>query len=363
MVVTLGAALLGRYPRFTLHNSPYVAHDAGRAVDLYPAAGAPSPVAGEVLDVRTVAAPPKPYAAADDHLVLVAVDEAASPVSWDGAEADADGAGDRSSAGSDDPTAITNDTTTTDDPLVARILHVDPAVEPGDEVSVGDPLGRPIRSGFFAPWVAPHLHVGFRGPDADPYRASGSLPLAADVAVAPLPWDGSGTVVERGDTYAVLDAPAHPDPGDRFVGVAARVGEADDGVAADEDASDGGVGDAGSVAGDADSGSTVALDGGLPHYDGGGLLGGVRDSDEDAPTNSGPVSLLGERVGVATDGRVAWDDVTVLLDGAPVTGLSLFAAQDGRFGAKVVCPDHPPALGERVTVSVRGPSADPGRRT
>ena len=141
---TLPAATLGRYQRFSLYNSPYAAHDRGCAIDLYPEAGptramdAPSPVAGEVLDTRTVRAPPKEYAVEHDHLVLVAVD--------------ADG------GGPDVPPGT-----------VARMLHVEPSVEAGDRVEVGDSLGTLVRAGFFAPWVDNHIHLGFRGPDANPY--------------------------------------------------------------------------------------------------------------------------------------------------------------------------------------------------
>ncbi|MFD1587954.1 hypothetical protein ACFR9U_13285 [Halorientalis brevis] len=269
MAVTLDGDVVGRYPRVSLYNSPYTAHDRGCAIDLYPDGDgtAPSPVAGEVLDTRTVDAPPKPYAGPHDHLVLIETDE-----------------------------------------YVARVLHVEPTVEPGDHVAVGDSLGRLVRSGFFAPWVDNHVHLGFRDPDANPYRASGSLPVAVDVDVRPCQWDGHGTVVETAETYAVLDAPAHPAPGDYFVGV---------------------------------DGGDCVLDGGLPHYDGGGALGGA----------DGPVTLAGQRVGTAEGRTVAWDDVTVRANGRPITGLSLFLAREA-FGVKLVCPEQSFAVGEDVTVSI-----------
>jgi hypothetical protein len=278
MAVTLPESVLSRYPRFSLYNSPYDAHDEGCAIDLYPETNdAPSPVTGEVLDTRTVTAPEKSYAVEHDYLILI----------------------DRG-----------------DD--VARVLHVDPAVSAGDEVAVGDSLGRMVRSGFFAPWVDNHIHLGFRDPDANPYRASGSLPVEVAVDPRPLPWDGTGTVIETGETYAVLDSPAHPAPGEYFVGVGA----------------DGGP-----------TGAARVLDGGLPHYSGGGLLG-------DGPRER-PVSLAGSRVGAADGRTVRWDDVTVFANGEPITGLSLFLAKDGDFGAKLVCLDAEFAPGERITVEVR----------
>ncbi|WP_435344514.1 hypothetical protein [Haloarchaeobius sp. HRN-SO-5] len=286
MVVTLGPAVLSQYDRLSLYNSPYPAHDRGHAVDCYPGDDcASSPVAGEVLDTVTVRGPPRPYADEDDHLVLVAVDVDATP----GLSAD-------------------------EDDLVARVMHVDPVVGPGDEVAVGDDLGDLVFPGFFGPWVDPHLHVGFRRPDQHLRRASGSLPVVADVTVDPVPWDGTGDVVAVGETWALLDAPAHPRPGTGFVGIAA--------TAAD--------------------GSTAVLDGGLRHYDHGGLFGGA----------DGPVAFLGERVGVAADRTVAWDDVTVRANGDPVHGLSLFLARDDGFGAKLVCPDATFEVGESVAVTV-----------
>ena len=267
MGVSLPRALLDQYRRFSLYNSPYVAHDGGCAIDLYPEGDvAMSPVAGEVLDVRTVEAPPKPYAATHDHLVVI-------------------------DAGSH----------------VARLLHVNPWVEPGETVGVGQEIGDLVRAGFFAPWVPDHIHLGFRDPDANYYRASGSLPIEVGVDPEPLSWDGTGTVVETGDTWARLDAPAHPDPGGHFVGLA----------------SDGGV-----------------LDGGFPHYDCGGLLGG------------GDRALIaGTEVGTVSGRDVAWHDCTVRANGDPVRGIALFCGKDA-FGIKLVGEGIDLRVGEGVTVTV-----------
>lgn len=295
MAVTLSDEVLSRYPRFSLYNSPYPAHDRGCAIDLYPAEGAPSPVAGEVRETRRVRAPPKPYAPEHDHLILIDVDESRSPV--------------RLSASSGD-----------DGDRVARVLHVDPAVSAGDRVEVGDPLGSTIRAGFFAPWVGDHLHLGFRAHDTNPYRASGSVPIEVESTVEPLAWDGTGEVRAVGETFVVLDSPAHPEPGRRF----AAIGD--------------------------DSGDT-ALDGGLTHYDGGGALAGA----------SGPLELLGERIGVADGRDLTWDPVRVLANDEPITGISLFAGRT-TAGAKLVHPGHEFSIGDRIEVRIeRRPSS--GDRT
>jgi len=279
-MVTLPASTLARYERLSLFNSPYPAHDRGEAVDLYPDRDdgvAPSPVAGTVREVRTTRAPDRPYAVDDEHLVVVDVDADCLP----------DG-----------------------DDLLARILHVDPAVAPGDDVAVGDPIGTTIRSGYFAPWVADHLHLGFRPRDADPVRASGSLPVELGVETAALPWDGTGTVVETGDTWVRLDEPSGRTPG-AWAGVAAASG--------------------------------VALDGGVPHYAGGGAL----------PGHDGALALAGTRVGHAAGREATWDDVTLSANDDAITGISCFLARGGGWGTKLVWRDHDVAVGDAVAVTVR----------
>ncbi|WP_144921659.1 hypothetical protein [Halorubrum salsamenti] len=216
MTVSLPAAVLDRYRRFSRFNSPYPAHDEGRAIDLYPdGETGVSPVAGVVRETRTVGCPDRPYAADEDHLIVVELDD-----DWCRRAGAAPG-------------------------TLARILHVIPEVSPGERVAVGDALGPLTRSGFFGQWVDDHIHLGFRPPGADALRASGSLPVDVDVPVEPMRWDGTGAVVERGPTHVVLDAPIHPDPGRRFAALAS-----DDGV---------------------------PLDGGLAHYAGGGAFDAIED--------------------------------------------------------------------------------------
>ena len=267
--VTISEDVLHRYYRFTLYNSPFVAHDQGRAIDLYPSNDpVPSPVAGTVTETRQVRAPPKPYAVEHDYLILVDTGE------W-----------------------------------IARLLHVDPAVEPGDRIAVGDPLGESVRVGFFAPWVPNHIHLGFRPDDADPYRASGSVPIALGAQPHGLSWNGTGTVRAAGETWARLDRPTHPAPGERFVGL--------------------------------ESGGGV-LDGGFPHYDAGGLLGGGTTA-----------AIAGRTVGTVEGREVTWGNWTVNANGAPVRGIALFCARD-RFGIKLVGEDLELAVGDRVSVTIDG---------
>jgi hypothetical protein len=155
------------------------------------------------------------------------------------------------------------------------------------------------------------MHLGFREHDADPYRAAGSLPVEVGVDIEPLRWDATGTVVETGETWARLDSPTHPAPGERFAGLSGGPG--------------GGV-----------------LDGGLPHYARGGLLGSERATE---------ARLAGHRVG-RVDGRtVTWDDITIHANGEPITGLALFCCRDDA-GVKLVGDGVDLAVGEPVTVTV-----------
>ncbi|MFB6176813.1 MAG: hypothetical protein ABEI99_06665, partial [Halobaculum sp.] len=212
---------------------------------------------------------------------------------------------------------------------------VDPAVEPGESVAVGDALGQMVRSGFFGQWVDNHVHLEFRDPEANLYRATGSLPLAVETEVTAVPWDGTGRVVDTGETFAVLDAPANPSPGS-FAAVAGVVGDGSDE----------------SRVSTASRESAVPLDGGLPHYTGGGRFdvhSTQADDDDD-------ISLLGTTVGTARGRTVSWNDVEILANGEPVTGLSLFASRESGFGVKIVSrpsADEPSfAVGEEVAVEV-----------
>ncbi|CCQ36293.1 peptidase M23 family protein [Natronomonas moolapensis 8.8.11] len=276
-MVSLSAAVLDRYERFSRYNSPYAAHDAGCAIDLYPGTdGAVSPVAGTVRSIRTVRCPDRPYAASEDHLLLI-------------------------DCGSH----------------VARILHVDPDVEVGERIDVGDRLGALLRSGFFGRWVDTHLHLGFRQPEQNLNRANGSLPIGLDASVTGLEWDGRGTIVEAGRSYVRLDSPS-------------------------------GRGRRGFTALADDDG--VGLDGGLAHYRGGGTFA----------TAEGERSLLGTPIGTADGREIEWADVAVFAADRRATGLSLFASQVP-FGAKLVFRGgHGFEVGDDITVSIE-PTADPIR--
>ncbi|MFB6185640.1 MAG: hypothetical protein ABEI86_02080 [Halobacteriaceae archaeon] len=261
------------FERFTLFNSPYYAHTGGKAIDLYPdndRPSAPSPIAGTVTQIHSVEAPTKSYAADQDYLLII-------------------------------ETANT----------YVRILHVDPTVREGDYVARGESLGTLIRSGYFAPWVANHLHVEFRPLQMNPIRAKGSLPIYLESEIVPIAWDGTGTVQERDNTYVILDSPTHSQPGEYFVGFGS------------------------------DSMDRV-IDGGLPHYPNGGVI---------ADYNS-EISFQGSVIGTPDNGRTLhWPDMTIHANNKQIHGLSLFCAKDKLY-AKLICPDTTFPIGTEITVSI-----------
>lgn len=268
-MVEVPADVLCMYRYFSLYNSPYPAHREGCAIDLYPALlSVPSPVAGEVEMIRRVRAPERPYAEPFDYLIVIDT----------GAH-------------------------------YARILHVDPSVREGDEVREGMSLGRGVRSGFFAPWVENHIHLGYRSYDVDPVRATGSEPIVVSVPIHEVMWDGSGQVITRGDSFVILGGPGHPCPGEAFAGISGGIG---------------------------------VLDGGFPHYSGGGIHG--------EPT--GTVTLLGEQIGTLAGHSVTWDDVRIVVDGYAVTGISFVVHRDAVWVKLVSRSKIPIHVGEEVSVQI-----------
>jgi len=77
-------SVIEQYERFSLYNSPYPAHDRGRAIDLYSGTDVPSPVSGTMLDTRTVDCPSRPYAVDHDHLLLIDTGEWVASLNEDG---------------------------------------------------------------------------------------------------------------------------------------------------------------------------------------------------------------------------------------------------------------------------------------
>ncbi|MEM2241620.1 MAG: hypothetical protein QXY73_01880 [Candidatus Bathyarchaeia archaeon] len=214
--------------RFSFFNSPYYAHHTFTGVDIYPPSnvwfGSPalSPVDGEVINIKTVrcSADALQYSNVDYVIVLKCLRN----------------------------------------PRVAvKLLHVDPYVNIGDIVMVGDRIGAYLRSGFFHYWTDPHIHLEVREV-YDSLRARGghiirrTMPIPED---AELLQNLRGTVIASRPEYALI----------------ALESIASNGVTVDV------------------NGDIGVLEGGIPHY---GFFG-VHLNEE--VTLGSPVKLCGVNIG------------------------------------------------------------------
>jgi hypothetical protein len=126
---------------FSLGTSPYYAHQHGLAIDIYHNLTLKdydvlSPISGKVLKIKTLAAPkPRFKDGIDvDYLILIS-NQSNSESVW-------------------------------------KMMHVNPVVSVGEDVEMGDILGKTIRNGYFAYWSSPHLHLELR-PSNNAIRARG----------------------------------------------------------------------------------------------------------------------------------------------------------------------------------------------
>ena len=216
MGVRLHCPVTGRY---AFYNSPYPSHKENASVDIYPddefGGEAPSPVDGEVVLIRSVKAPLGHGFTASDHDTVVLIRNSENPGT------------------------------------VTKLLHVDPLLEVGDSVSVGEPVGTTLRSGYYGWGTSPHIHVDVRNPD-DPIRARGGYNLNMIETPSPKPLE------------EIVGEVIHLQP--EFVFIRLKKGD---------------MGLAGTV-----NGEPAILDGGIPYY---GWLGAhLRD-----PPSSGTIELTG----------------------------------------------------------------------
>jgi hypothetical protein len=124
---------------YLFFSSPYQAHRDHAAVDI--SAGdvfgceAFSPVSGEIIKVLSFGSPTPTGIALPEHLIVIRKGRYA-----------------------------------------ARIMHVAPCVKEGDNIAVGDVIGKTIANGFFSYWVDPIMHVEIRK-ENDYLRARGGCEL------------------------------------------------------------------------------------------------------------------------------------------------------------------------------------------
>ncbi len=126
---------------FSIGTSPYYAHQHGLAIDIYQNLTLEnykvlSPISGKILKVKSLAAPKPKFSDGINVDYLILISDPSNPeILW-------------------------------------KIMHVNPNVQVGDQIEVGDLLGKTIRNGYFAYWSSPHLHLEIR-PINDAIRARG----------------------------------------------------------------------------------------------------------------------------------------------------------------------------------------------
>jgi len=253
--------------RFAFFNSPYPAHILNTGVDIYPGVEfgsvAPSPVDGEVTLIRRVKSPTgKGFEASDHDTVILLVNR-------------------------DNPETVT------------KLLHIDPLVELGDRVRVGDPIGVTLRSGYYGWGTSPHIHVEIRNP-LDPIRARGGYRIRPLCTLNGEPVDEIvGPVTHIQPEYALIQLEAE---------ASGLIGTVND--------------------------EPAVIDGGIPYY---GWLGA---HISEAPS-SGTIELMGQPIGDITESfgyacRATGRNYYFTVKGEKILGLSLTLWPNGRPLVKVI---------------------------
>jgi hypothetical protein len=133
--------LIPQTSHFSIGTSPYYAHQHGLAIDIYHEISldnyeALSPVSGKVIKTKTLVAPKSNFEGGINKEHLTLIENKENPK------------------------------------FVYKFLHIKPSIKKGQDIEVGDAIGKTIRNGYFAPWSSPHLHLEVRSKE-DAIRASG----------------------------------------------------------------------------------------------------------------------------------------------------------------------------------------------
>lgn len=160
--------------RFSFMKSPYAAHATNSAVDIYYGCfgnDALSPVNGKVIDIRSFNTP-TPFKDRDSREYLIAIQQGK---------------------------------------YVVKIIHIEPGISIGEEISIGQRIGTFIKNGYFIFWNDPVMHVEVRDP-CNYLRASNDHELSPNITWRSLP-DGKKVefkcVVEKvNENYSLFYAPS-----------------------------------------------------------------------------------------------------------------------------------------------------------
>ncbi|MBD3198307.1 MAG: hypothetical protein GF317_24875, partial [Candidatus Lokiarchaeota archaeon] len=130
---------------FSIATSPYYAHQQGLAIDIYESLilrnyYVHSPIEGKVIDIKELKAPYAKFENGLNKEYLILVKSSQNPH------------------------------------IKFKILHINPDISIGEELYIGDIIGKTIRNGYFAYWSSPHIHLEIRS-ISDVNRAKGGLPF------------------------------------------------------------------------------------------------------------------------------------------------------------------------------------------
>lgn len=256
---------------FSYYNSPYIGHDAGTAIDIYPrhqewGESIVSPVQGKIVQIRKMRmGQPKQFPTHDVDYGIGILPE--------GSEGD-----------------------------IVRVMHCEPSVLEGETVNLGDQIGKTIRSRYFNYWTGPHYHVEVLPQDSF-QRSSKSYSLELDYLF------DSKTPTAFPERIEFLAGQVTED---FAIGYAEGLG----------------VGSISNLKGlpavNENADSVGLLDGGLSHYKHGGVIGAV-------DLRPGTIiQLLSSPVGVVTKQKTGathferGPSVSAYLDDTELRGLSCF---------------------------------------
>lgn len=205
---------------FSYFNSPYTGHSHGAAIDIYPyhqmwGGSVVSPVSGKIIRIqKTKMGRKKKFPTEEyDYGIGIQPEEAESDI--------------------------------------VRIIHCKPTLKIGDTVDLGDAIGSTIRSRYFNYWTGPHYHVEIMHRDSFP-RSTRSHPLE-------LPFRFDSRL--KKETLTEVEFIVETVSEDHIIGYA-------------KDLSHTSIGSfVGLSAFDIESNIVGILDGGLSHYNHGGVIG------------------------------------------------------------------------------------------
>jgi len=208
---------------FSYFNSPYTGHTLGSAIDIYPhhngwGHSVQAPIDGRVTRIKKMTMGlEKSFPTADYDFGLAIKPESS-------------------------------------DSDIVRILHIEPEVSVGDMIVVGDNIGTTIRSRYFNYWTGPHYHVEIMSENSF-NRSSQSYHL--EIPFEYIPTRSHSTTKE-------IEFEVKSVSRDHIVGYPKNL----DYVS---------VGQYKGISANHENGKTIGiLDGGIPHYKHGGVIGSFR---------------------------------------------------------------------------------------